>query len=65
LYYISGTVLAIKQGTCKIGDERAYTVPRSICNNAKIVSLVDIGVLEEVNSSEWAPPSFPRKTENQ
>jgi hypothetical protein len=46
---------------------RAYTVPRSLEQQLRyskeIVRLVDIGVLEEDNSSEWASPSFaiPKK----
>jgi hypothetical protein len=48
---------------------RAYTVPRSVeqqlQQSKKIVRLVDIGVLEEDYSSEWASkyPSFaiPKK----
>jgi hypothetical protein len=42
--------------------ERAYTVPRSVEQQLQqckeIVILVDIGVLEEDYSSEWASPSF-------
>jgi hypothetical protein len=44
---------------------RAYTVPRSVEQQLRkeIVRLVDIGVLEEDYSSEWASPSFaiPKK----
>jgi hypothetical protein len=48
---------------------RAYTVPRSVeqqlQHSKEIVRLVDIGVLEEVYSSEWSSkiPSFaiPKK----
>jgi hypothetical protein len=46
---------------------RAYTVPRSaeqqFQQSKEIVRLVDIGILEEDYSSEWAPPSFaiPKK----
>jgi hypothetical protein len=46
---------------------RAYTVPRSVEQQLQqckeIVRLVDIGVLEEDYSSEWAFPSFeiPKK----
>jgi hypothetical protein len=46
---------------------RAYTVPRSLeqqlQQGKEIVRLVDIGVLEEDYSSEWASPSFaiPKK----
>jgi hypothetical protein len=47
----------------------AYTVPRTVEQELQqckeIVKLVDIGVLEEDYSSEWASPSFeiPKKTE--
>jgi hypothetical protein len=41
---------------------RTFTVPRSgehkLHHGKKIVRLVDIGVLEEDYSSEWASPSF-------
>jgi hypothetical protein len=41
---------------------RAYTVPRSVeqqlQQSQEIVRLVDIGVLEEDYSSEWASQSF-------
>jgi hypothetical protein len=46
---------------------RAYTVPRTVeqqlQQSKEIVRLVDIGVLEEYYSSEWAFPSFaiPKK----
>jgi hypothetical protein len=46
---------------------RAYTVPRSVEQqlqySKEIVKLVDIGILEEDYSSEWASPSFaiPKK----
>jgi hypothetical protein len=46
---------------------RAYTVPRSVeqklQQSKEIIRLVDIGVLEEDYSSEWASPSFaiPKK----
>jgi hypothetical protein len=43
---------------CKPIHARAYTVPRSVDQqlqlNKGIVRLVDIGVLEEDYSSEWA-----------
>jgi hypothetical protein len=54
---------------CKPIHARAYTVPRSVeqqflCSK-EIVRLVDIGVLEEDYSFEWASPLFsiPKKTE--
>jgi hypothetical protein len=55
--------------TCKPIHARAYTVPRSVEQQLQqskdIVRLVDIGVLEEDYSSEWASisPSFaiPKK----
>jgi hypothetical protein len=49
---------------CKPIHARAYTVPRSVeqqfQQSKEIVRLVDIGVLEEDYSSEWASvmPSF-------
>jgi hypothetical protein len=54
---------------CKPIHARAYTVPRSVeqqwQQSKEIVRLVDIGVLEEDYSSEWASmcPSFaiPKK----
>jgi hypothetical protein len=54
---------------CKPIHVRAYTVPRSVeqelQQSKEIVRLVDIGVLEEDYSSEWASlfPSFaiPKK----
>jgi hypothetical protein len=54
---------------CKQIHERAYTVPRSVeqqlQQSKEIVRLVNIGVLEEDYSSEWASrsPSFsiPKK----
>jgi hypothetical protein len=54
---------------CKPIHARAYTVPRSVeqqlQQGKEIVRLVDIGVLEEDYSSEWASifPSFafPKK----
>jgi hypothetical protein len=54
---------------CKPIHARAYTVPRSVEQQLRqgkeVVRLVDIGVLEEDYSSEWAYfiPSFaiPKK----
>jgi hypothetical protein len=52
---------------CKIIHARAYTVPRSEEQqlqqlSKEIVRLVDIGILEEDYSSEWASPSsIPKK----
>jgi hypothetical protein len=54
---------------CKPIHARAYTVPRSVeqplQQSKEIVRLVDIGVVEEDYSSEWASliPSFaiPKK----
>jgi hypothetical protein len=52
---------------CKPIHARAYTVPRSmeqqLQQSKEIVRQVDIGVLEEDYSSEWASPSFaiPKK----
>jgi hypothetical protein len=58
---------------CKPIHARAYTVPRSVGQqlqqSKEIVRLVDIGVLEEDYSSEWASrsPSFatPKKNGSQ
>jgi hypothetical protein len=55
---------------CKPVHERAYAVPRSmeqqLQQSKKIVRLVDIGVLEEDYSSEWASilPLFPFPKKN-
>jgi hypothetical protein len=51
---------------CKPIHAHAYTVPRSVeqqlQQSKEIVRLVDIGVLEEDYSSEWASPSSnPKK----
>jgi hypothetical protein len=54
---------------CKPVHVRAYTVPRSVeqqlQQSKEIVRLVDIGVLEEDYSSEWASPlpsfAIPKK----
>jgi hypothetical protein len=52
---------------CKTVHARAYTVPRSaeqqLQLSKEIVRLVEIGVLEEDYSSEWAFPSIviPKK----
>jgi hypothetical protein len=50
---------------CKPIHARAYTVPRSVEQqlHKQIVGLMEIGVLEEEYSSEWASPSFaiPKK----
>jgi hypothetical protein len=47
---------------CKPIHDHAYTVPRSVeqqlQQSKEIVRLVDIRVLEEDYSSEWASPSF-------
>jgi hypothetical protein len=56
---------------CKPIHARAYTVPRSVeqqlQNSKEIVRLVDIGVLEEDYSSEWASRiqsfAIPKKNE--
>jgi hypothetical protein len=52
---------------CNPIHAHAYTVPRlveqQLQQSKEIVRLVDIGVLEEDYSSEWASPSFaiPKK----
>jgi hypothetical protein len=59
--------LKLMDPNCKPIHARAYTVPRSVEQHLqqgnKIVRLVEIGVLEEDYSSEWASPSFaiPKK----
>jgi hypothetical protein len=61
--------LQLMDTCCKPIHARAYTVPRSVeqqlQQSKEIVRLVDIGVLEEDYSSEWASriPSFaiPKK----
>jgi hypothetical protein len=61
--------LQLMDPNCKQIHARAYTVPRSVEQqlhpSKEIVRLVDIGVLEEDYSSEWASisPSFaiPKK----
>jgi hypothetical protein len=59
--------LQLMDPTCKPIHARAYTVPRSVeqqlQQSKEIERLVDIGVLEEDYSSEWASPSFaiPKK----
>jgi hypothetical protein len=60
--------LLLMDPNCKPIHARAYTVPRSVeqqlQQSKEIVRLVDIGVLEEDYSSEWASPSFaiPKKS---
>jgi hypothetical protein len=59
--------ICLMDPNCKPIHARAYTVPRSVeqqlQQSKKIVRMVDIGVLEEDYSSEWAFPSFaiPKK----
>ena len=59
--------LQLMDPNCNPIHVRAYTVPRSVeqqlQQSKEIVRLVDIGVLEEDYSSEWASPSFaiPKK----
>jgi hypothetical protein len=59
--------LQLMDPNCKPIHARAYTVPRlveqQLQHSKEIVRLVDIGVLEEDYSSEWASPSFaiPKK----
>jgi hypothetical protein len=57
--------LQLMDPNCKPIHLRDYTVPRSVEQQLRkeIVRLVDIGVLEEDYSSEWASPSFaiPKK----
>jgi hypothetical protein len=52
--------LQLMDRNCKPIHARAYTVPRSVEHQLQqgkeIVRLVDIGVLEEAYSSEWASP---------
>jgi hypothetical protein len=60
--------LQLMDPNCKPIHVRAYTVPRSVEQQLRkdIVRLVDIGVLEENYSSEWASssPSFAIPNEN-
>jgi hypothetical protein len=62
--------LQLMDPNCKPIHARAYTVPRSVeqqlQQNKEIVRLVDIGVLEEVYSSEWDSvfPSFAISKKN-
>jgi hypothetical protein len=57
-------ILQLMDCNCKTIHARAYTVPRSVeqqlQQSKEIVRLVDIGVLEEDYSYEWASriPSF-------
>jgi hypothetical protein len=59
--------LQLVDPNCKPIHASAYSVPRSVeqqfQQSKEIVRLVDIGVLEEDYSSEWASPSFeiPKK----
>jgi hypothetical protein len=48
--------LQLMDPNCKPIHARAYTVPRSVEQQLRkeIVRLVDIGILEEDYSSEWA-----------
>jgi hypothetical protein len=63
------SILQLMDPSCKPFCVFSYTVPRSVeqqlQQSKEIVSLVDIGVLEEEYSSEWASlfPSFavPKK----
>jgi hypothetical protein len=60
--------LQLMDPNCKPIHVHAYTAPRSVeqqlQQSKEIVRLVDIGVLEEDYSSEWASPSFaiPKKS---
>jgi hypothetical protein len=62
--------LQLMETNCKPFHARSYTVPRSVeqqlHQSMEIVRLVDIGVLEEDYSSEWASriPSFAIPKEN-
>jgi hypothetical protein len=51
-------ILQLMDPNCKPIDARAYTVPISVeqqlQQNKEIVRLMEIGVLEEDYSSEWA-----------
>jgi hypothetical protein len=57
--------LQLMDHNCKPIHARAYIFPRSVEQQLRkvIVRLVDIGILEEDYSSEWASPSFafPKK----
>jgi hypothetical protein len=60
--------LQLMDPNCKPIHARAYNVPRSVEQqlqiSKEIVRLVDIGVLEEYYSSEWASSSFEIPKEN-
>jgi hypothetical protein len=64
--------LQLMDSNCKPVHARAFSVPRSVeqqlQQSKEIVRLVDIGVLEEDYSSEWASriPTFaiPKKRNN-
>jgi hypothetical protein len=60
--------LQLMDPNCKPIHARAYTVPRSVeqqlQQSKEIVRLVDIRVLEEDYSSEWASPSFTIPNKN-
>jgi hypothetical protein len=60
--------LQLMNPNCKPIHAHAYTVPRSVeqqlRHSKEIVRLVDIGVLEEDYSSEWASPSFANTKKN-
>jgi hypothetical protein len=60
--------LQLMDPNCTPTHARAYTVPRSVEEQLQqskdIVRLVDIGVLEEDYSSEWASPSFSIPNKN-
>jgi hypothetical protein len=62
------TSLQLMDPNCKPIHARAYTVPRSVeqqlQQSKEIVRLVDIGILEEDYSSEWASPSFAVSKKN-
>jgi hypothetical protein len=68
-FHMEPISLQLMNPNCKPIHARAYTVPRSVeqqsQHSKEIVRLVDIGVLEEDYSSEWASysPSFaiPKK----
>jgi hypothetical protein len=78
-HYVNSTwkvepiILQLMDPNCKPIHAHAYTVPRSVEQQMQqgkdIVRLVDIGVLKEDYSSEWAsiPPSFaiPKKNGSQ
>jgi hypothetical protein len=58
--------LQLMNQECKPVHARPYTVPRSVEQQLRkeIARLVDIGVLREDDTSEWASPIFANSKKN-